>query len=239
MIKACSFSALLGFLILIFVYREKTYAAYVYPKASLRSCRDLYLKSDFPLIPMHVLYRGESESKWGRQENLVRYFSRQERVESAIYIKDGLVLDHQYGPITTNRIEDPTIEKPNIFVIDQNFQMYFYPRHEKQVIHHSSIIGGEPVRFAGSLIVEKGQVIEIIARSGHYKPTIYQTLKALYWLHSKGLELNNVYISGPVIEEAYGVKSILITKILGDSYREVNRSYLGSRFKSLVNKVLK
>jgi hypothetical protein len=180
------------------------------------------MKSDFSLIPMRVQYRGENSIEFSKYDKPVYYFSHEERLNSEIYIQNGRLLNHHHTPLTTNRSDHLLNEKPNIFIIDQNFKLLFHPQHQKRYIHHSSVVAGEPVRFAGSIIAENGQITEIIAHSGHYKPSLEQTLNALYWLQTQGLNLHSAYLSGPHIEEAFGVKSILISIILSTTDRSMN-----------------
>jgi len=189
------------------------------------------MKSTVPLIPMRPIYRGENSVETSKYDKPVYYFNREERSKSEVYIQDGLLLNQHNVPLNFTRIENPLSEKPNIFVIDQDYRLLYHPKHQKRYLHHSSIVAGEPVRFAGSIIVRNGQVIEIIAHSGHYKPSLKQIVSTLYWLQSRGLNLNSAYISGPTIEQAYGVKSVLITKIFSDTYRFQLKSLIFDFFK--------
>ena len=42
--------------------------------------------------------------------------------------------------------------------------------HEINNFHHSSIFGGQPVDFAGELVVQAGRVLKMMNKSGHYRP---------------------------------------------------------------------
>ena len=45
----------------------------------------------------------------------------------------------------------------------------FVASHRVDHFHHSSILAGQPVDFAGELVVRKGMIKKIINKSGHYK----------------------------------------------------------------------
>jgi hypothetical protein len=62
-----------------------------------------------------------------------------------------------------------------IFVMDEQNRIY---SHSKSVdrFHHSSFLGGRPTKSAGMIRVNDGVIVNIVMRSGHYKPETAQAL---------------------------------------------------------------
>jgi hypothetical protein len=59
-----------------------------------------------------------------------------------------------------------------IFVVDAKNAMYSFS-HSKGEFHHSSFLGGAPVKTAGELVVEdSGKVVAMTPKSGHYRPDL-------------------------------------------------------------------
>lgn len=69
-----------------------------------------------------------------------------------------------------------------IFVCGLDWQLYLHS-HEKGVFHHTSFLGGKPVRAAGEMRVEQGIVRELTAKTGHYwtTPELMQALVKHFW----------------------------------------------------------
>lgn len=72
--------------------------------------------------------------------------------------------------IQNGKLKPEFENKSGIFVLDYKGDLYFHFQPISGKIHHSSIAEGLPVRSAGELTVKNGKVVEIINRSGHYRP---------------------------------------------------------------------
>lgn len=65
-----------------------------------------------------------------------------------------------------------------IFVIDENLKM-FINKKRKASFHHSSFVGGNPVRAAGRIDIIDGEIQTIAPNSGHYLTSMFELLRAL------------------------------------------------------------
>jgi hypothetical protein len=59
---------------------------------------------------------------------------------------------------------------------------------------HSSWLGGAPVQFSGSMLVEKGVIKGIRTNSGHYRPTDEHLVNVLEFLQTMGVDLTQVSV---------------------------------------------
>jgi hypothetical protein len=60
-----------------------------------------------------------------------------------------------------------------LIVMDTNGKMYFAPNEMDipHVFHHSSLVAGADVKFAGKLVAEHGKIGSMSRQSGHYRTT--------------------------------------------------------------------
>ncbi|MEE2789927.1 MAG: hypothetical protein VX589_21475 [Myxococcota bacterium] len=61
--------------------------------------------------------------------------------------------------------------------------------------HHSSMLAGQPVGFAGGIVVQDGVITELDNMSGHYKPSPKYMVAALTQLSTLGVDLDDVRIT--------------------------------------------
>lgn len=78
-----------------------------------------------------------------------------------------------------------------IYVLDIRGRMYVNKK-VPGAFHHSSFMGGEPVRAAGSISVSQGTVKVITAWSGHYRPTQDSFLYVIRYLRERGVDMHQV-----------------------------------------------
>lgn len=74
-----------------------------------------------------------------------------------------------------------------IFVMDGNGNLYATTKQEVGRIHHSSMLGGEPVAGAGEIEVRNGTLVGMTDQSGHYQPEAVTNDRALQSLRDQGL----------------------------------------------------
>jgi hypothetical protein len=79
-------------------------------------------------------------------------------------------------------------------VIDARGQLYVSFEAEKDRVHHSSLLAGEPVLCAGELIVFQGRLALINNQSGHYRPPPKALQRAVKTLTEAGLDLSKVTV---------------------------------------------
>lgn len=74
-----------------------------------------------------------------------------------------------------------------IFVMDGSGNLYATTRQEVGHIHHSSLLGGQPVAGAGEIEVRNGSLVAMTDQSGHYRPNAATNDRALQNLRDQGL----------------------------------------------------
>lgn len=58
----------------------------------------------------------------------------------------------------------------SIFVLSQDNKVYFSEKIKKNRYHHSTLVAGEPVKFAGEMVIVDGEILAVNNMSGHYWP---------------------------------------------------------------------
>jgi hypothetical protein len=105
----------------------------------------------------------------------------------------GGVLIRNGHPFDTNH--DKTLHSGDgyaIFVIGPNKDLYT-GSHIGGVFHHSSFLGDAAVAAAGEIKTDStGKIVELSAKSGHYKPTDDENLYMLRYFQDQGIDLSTV-----------------------------------------------
>lgn len=82
-----------------------------------------------------------------------------------------------------------------IFVLGPENDLYS-ASHLRGLFHHSSFFGDRAVMAAGEIKTDaKGKILEISAKSGHYKPTDKENVAVLKWFQDHGVALKDVAFS--------------------------------------------
>lgn len=132
----------------------------------------------------------------GVEDKSVDYYEASQRGRLNTFIANGCLKDNQ-GEMVNTLDEGGNRSYFNCVVaLDKKLYLSNYMSQEGQggAIHHSSIVAGAPVIFAGELMVLDGQIEKISMRSGHYKPTEKALEKFLTYLEERGIELSNIEI---------------------------------------------
>ncbi len=84
-----------------------------------------------------------------------------------------------------------------IFIIDDKGNLYCSMGEQPQgkLFHHSSIMNGVAVAFAGAIDVVAGKLTGIDNASGHYRPGKEHLLNALKIIQTQGISLKGVKIT--------------------------------------------
>ena len=131
------------------------------------------------------------------------YYSQEERESLRVNLNDGKLFDNAMKPIDTMNCRG--YEEPEVSdcVMAKDKSLYCYDTstaiHKAGSRHHSGILSGQPVLFAGEIGVKNGEIIKITTRSGHYRPTEKNLRDFLSVLKESGVNLNNV-----VIKDGFG-----------------------------------
>jgi hypothetical protein len=139
------------------------------------------------------------DSYYDEENYAVKYLSKPEREEKRVIISDGCFKqivrsrnknpdDHSLSiqPFSSESCLDSESVGPATIVVDKRGNM-FVGSTIPGLYHHSSPVAGKPVYFAGLIRTNvNGELEEIGNRSGHYKPTEYNTSNFLKHLGRKG-----------------------------------------------------
>lgn len=117
-------------------------------------------------------------------------------------------LDHEEGrgmqggrmETADERLRPNKPGKGGIFAIDQYGRMHAGQK-VSGAVHHSSFTGGHCCRFAGSITVKDGRVLQVTPHSGHYVPTQAEYDVLLDDWRQAGLDLSETKIGGLVKEK--------------------------------------
>jgi hypothetical protein len=86
-----------------------------------------------------------------------------------------------------------------IYVTDPQGVLYIAQKVKGQ-FHHSSFLGGGTVCAAGGVIVNRGKLIKINPKSGHYRPGQRHFDRLLSNLEKMGISLEGVKVSTGILE---------------------------------------
>ncbi len=175
-------------------------------QAQTVSCAGLYLRENAvhrwqPLIHMDPAFQGEERGLYfdvntGVHWN-VKYFEDDLRDEFELFInKDGNLVDRHGYPANTEFDRETLQFDHGLLVIDSDLRIFMMKWDQRGRFHHTSLTHGKPVIFAGTVALMDGRIRELSDQSGHYKPSVLQSLIAIRTLHELGADLRNLKLSG-------------------------------------------
>ncbi len=175
-------------------------------------CHNVFFTNSDLLIAMNPTYRGEDKGTYmdpiTKKAWNVKYFSKEELLPYALFVKEGLIVNHQ-GKKTSSDFDPEAMSfEHGLFVIDKNNKAYLLPFESRGKYHHSSLSAGDDIIFAGTAAFHNGVLREFSNSSGHYKPSAKQTLQALKILQKQGLSLESTKLTGPAAKELTNSYSI-------------------------------
>lgn len=194
---------------------------------------NLKSSADHPLLTMAAEYRGEDRGLFidpvTKKPWFVKYFNESEKRPYELVINDRLFVNRD--GVKADSIYDPESmsHETSLIVIDKNHRIFALPFEERGRFHHSSLGGGDDVFFAGTASFGQGYLREFTGSSGHYKPTVSQTLLALLDLRERGVDLSKVKLTGMIAQELKGAFVIgpgELKQIL-DNFAEQKKSEVG------------
>lgn len=127
----------------------------------------------------------------------VKYCNPTERDGYLVSIKGGIISDASGHPYHTGMKETAFSGQGwAIYVID--FDGEFYSEsHKVNEFHHSSFLSGAPVQGAGELAVDRGRLVALTNKTGHYKAGPNELKKTLQLLQRGGVNLATVKVNDP------------------------------------------
>ena len=116
----------------------------------------------------------------------------QQRAQYRVNLGKRLIGETSKTPLDTEQMTSyGSGEGYGVFVLSPSGEFYV-GEHRIQRFHHTSFLAGGEVRAAGEVKIQKGKLLEITNKSGHYKPTEEHTLALLDHLASNGVPLRGV-----------------------------------------------
>jgi hypothetical protein len=155
-----------------------------------------------PLLSLQPDYHGEHEGLSERTRNQkVTYYTDPEVIQKNILtVKDGKFYTYDGKPFHTlgsKFVTDEGLTVPfdrAIVVMDEKNQFHYLLEPVAFETHHSTLVAGKPVKFAGEILVKDGTLELMTDRSGHYKPSLKHTHHFLDHLESLGVNVSKVEI---------------------------------------------
>lgn len=162
-----------------------------------------------PLLPRRAEYEGEERGEYvdpvTRAPWRVRYFNELEREAYRVRMNaEGLFVD-SLGRKMNSRFDEEFLSfEDSLLVVDSQNRWFVLPFEERGRYHHSSLLAGASVRFAGMVAFLDGRVRRISDTSGHYRPESWRILWLLRDLKRRGADLSQIEVSGRGASELGG-----------------------------------
>ena len=116
----------------------------------------------------------------------VTYFTDSESATLALNVVGGKLYQGNNLFDTTGADRSHSIAHTSIYVMDMRGVIYASKQNKVFMFHHSSILAGRDVAFAGEMQVEQGIIKKITNCSGHYQPNIALAKQLIDSLNKQG-----------------------------------------------------
>ena len=146
----------------------------------------------YKLLPK---YEGEDKAT-SPDKKVVKYWTQEQRKAHQLFVKGGKLVDFR-GVLLDPHLEDVKNQDRSggaIYVMDIYGRIFFSFDHKYGKIHHSTLVGGDPIATAGELFVQDGVLLSISNASGHYRPPATSLKRILDYLKAKGVSLEKVQV---------------------------------------------
>lgn len=108
----------------------------------------------------------------GQCPPFVVYYTDSQSATLALYVQNGKLYQGNALFDTSKADASHSLAHTSIFVMDLNGNVYASKQFKVFLFHHSSILAGRDVAFAGEMQVENGVIKKVTNCSGHYLPPI-------------------------------------------------------------------
>jgi hypothetical protein len=151
-------------------------------------------------LPMDPRYKGEHNGTYidpiTKVPWMVKYFDRIERDALEVHYDNGYFVDAKGTKLDSKFDTEALSFEEALIVVSKSYHIYVYPRDERGRIHHSSILAGEDVMFAGMAAFSGGRIRVLTDRSGHYAPPPEYTRWFIRLLWRTGVDLSGMTLMG-------------------------------------------
>jgi hypothetical protein len=154
-----------------------------------------------PLLQRLAEYEGEERGEYTdpvtRAPWRVRYFTEAEREAYRVRLNaEGRFVDSAGRRMNSRFDEEFLSFEEALLVIDPQNRWFVLPFEERGRYHHSSLLAGGAVKFAGTVAFLDGQIRRLSDISGHYRPESWRMLWLLRDLQRRGANLAQIEVSG-------------------------------------------
>lgn len=118
----------------------------------------------------------------------VNYYDVVSRYSLQLHVEDGLIYNSRRELFDTSEADYGHTGRNAIFVMDPVGRIYASNKHPVFLLHHSSMLAGNPVAAAGELSVIQGVIKKASSCSGHYRQSIVLTKQIKPALRRVGYE---------------------------------------------------
>lgn len=151
-------------------------------------------------LSMDPRYKGEETGSYidpiTKEPWKVRYFDRIERDALEVHYRNGYFVNAKGEKIDSTFDAESLSFEESLIVVSKSYHIYVYPRDERGRIHHSSILSGADVMFAGMVAFSDGRIRVLTDRSGHYAPPPEYTRWFVRLLWRMGVDLSGLTLMG-------------------------------------------
>lgn len=162
-----------------------------------QSCQSIiypFLKSPIKLLKNHSVAFD--------MKNGIKIFTPEERKNHTIYIsRNGLFVDANGVPFSTDdaRIivgDEIVSTQLAIFVLSKEGDLVISNYSKFMEIHHTSLVAGDDVWFAGEIRIHNGILMELNNYSGHYQTHERYLEKLLAYFKERNVHIKNYSTRG-------------------------------------------
>jgi hypothetical protein len=142
----------------------------------------------YPTFNIGEKYRGE-ETGSTANGHVIRYFTPAERDAAELHACGGKLCDRNGKLLDPEVASHPERGGTLMYVMAPDGTLYGTFDAKLHVVHHSSLLAGQPVACAGDMVVVQGEVLEVDNASGHYKPSAEALDNVVQRLRAMGVDL--------------------------------------------------
>jgi hypothetical protein len=172
-------------------------------------------------LTMDARYRGEHLGTYldpiTKEPWMVKYFDRMERDSLEVHYKNGVFVDAKGQKLNSNFDAESLTFDEALIVVSKSYHIFVYPRDERGLYHHSSILSGADVMFAGMASFSEGRIRVLTDRSGHYAPTPEHTRWFIRLLWRSGVDLTGLTLMGRAAQH-FGATAAMRPKEIRDVF---------------------
>jgi hypothetical protein len=141
----------------------------------------------------------------------IQFLVDSDLAECRISVKDGVFYDSKNNLASTEKHYTNEAGPGWATIVQSTEGRIYIFEHRRSELHHTTISGGKPVRYAGKIKLVEGRVVGLTSKTGHYKTGFDLINKFSAYLHAE-------HVSHPIIRN-YEHSSMIESNSINDSIR--------------------